>query len=302
MREKEVRKMNIAKKLGFAKKEDKSLLYIPVDCLVPNPLQPRQVFDEAELNRLAASIKESGVLQPLCVRARENVPSICINGTNVKAKATYEIIAGERRWRAAKMAGLACVPCVLMNATNGDSARIALSENVFRHDLNYFEQAAAMQSLMAVCDMTQNELAKTLCLSQPTVANKLRLLKFSDEERRILTECGLPERAARAFLRITDDRARLRLIKSAEAHSYTTEQCIRRVDAYLKGAPRPIKAKKGAKQRLVGTISDMRFFMNTVDKAINLASAAGFSVEKSENDKGDYIELKLLIPKNRKAI
>lgn len=294
--------MNIAKKLGLKKKEAKSILQLPIDYLVPNPLQPRQTFDETELNRLAESIKESGILQPLCVRERENVPVISINGTTVKAKACYEIIAGERRWRAARLAQLESVPCVLMSATAGESAKMALAENVFRHDLNYFEQAAAMQNLMLVCSMTQNELAKTLCLSQPTVANKLRLLKLSPEERRIINDCKLPERAARAFLRITDERARLRLIKSAEAHAYTPEQCLRRVDAYLKGAPRPIKAKKGAKQKLVGTISDMRFFMNTVDKAINIASAAGFSVEKSEDDKGDYIELKLLIPKGRKAV
>ncbi len=293
--------MNIAKKFGFKKKKEPSLLHIPIDCLIPNPLQPRQIFDEAELNRLAESIKESGVLQPLCVRMRENVPSISINGTNVSAKACYEIIAGERRWRAAKLAGLESVPCVLMEVTTGESAKLALAENVFRNDLSYFEQAAAMQNIMLVCGLTQNELAKSLCISQPTVANKLRLLKLTQEEQRIISDCKLPERTARAFLRITDERSRLRLIKSAEAHGYTPDQCIRRVEAYLKGAPRPIKAKKGATQRLVGTISDMRFFMNTVDKAINLASAAGFAVERSENDVGDFIELKLLIPKNRKT-
>lgn len=293
--------MNLTKKFGPMKKNDRRLLYLPTDCLVPNPLQPRQTFDEEELKSLAKSIKESGVLQPLCVRRRDSVPSISINGTNVTAKACYEIIAGERRWRAAKMARLESVPCVLLDATAGESARLALEENVFRSDLNYFEQAAAMQNIMLVCGLTQNELAKSLSLSQPTVANKLRLLKLTEEERRIIIDCGLPERAARAFLRVPNEQARLRLIKSAEAHGYTPDQCIRRVDAYLKGAPRPIKAKKGAAQRLVGAISDVRFFMNTVDKAIRLASAAGFAVERSEDDKGDYIELKLLIPKNRKA-
>lgn len=295
-----VRGMKFAEKLGLRRKKP-ALIQIPTDCLVPNPLQPRHVFNEGELMRLSDSIRANGVLQPLCVKRRENVPNISINGTSVTAKAQYEIIAGERRWRAAKLAGLESVPCVLLEATAGESAQLALAENIFRSDLNYFEQAAAMQSIMLVCDLTQTELAKKLCLSQPTVANKLRLLKLSDEERRIISECDMPERVARALLRISDGQARLRLIKSAQAHSYTPEQCLRRIEALLSGAPRPAKPKKSATQRLVGAISDMRFFMNTVDKAINLASAAGFDVERCESDKGDYIELKLLIPKSKKV-
>ncbi len=293
--------MKLTEKLGFGKKKERQLLHIDTECLVPNPLQPRQIFDEAELLRLANSIKASGVLQPLCVKKRENVPSIDINGVGVSAKAVYEIIAGERRWRAARIAGLKTVPCIVMEATSGESARLALTENVFRSDLNYFEQAAAMQNIMLVCGLTQNELAASLALSQPTVANKLRLLKLTEEERHILTACKLPERVARAFLRVNNEKARLRLIKSAEAHSYTPDQCLHRIEAYLKGSPRPIKAKKGATQRIVGTISDMRFFMNTVEKAISLADAAGYTVTKSENDLGEFIELKLIIPKGRKT-
>ena len=268
------------------------LLEIPVGCLEPNPLQPRQSFDSGDIKLLAESIRKDGVLQPICVRRREDTP---------EGRVCYEIIAGERRWRAAKEARLPTVPCVLTETTVGDSARLALAENVFRRDLNYFEQAAAMNNIMLVCSLTQSELAKDLGLSQPAVANKLRLLNLSAEERRIILACGYPERTARAFLRVTNAEARLKLIKTAQAHALSPEQCIHRVEAYLQGAKEPARQRKSAAQRLVGAVSDVRFFMNTVDKAINLATAAGFRVEREEADRGDYIELKLTIPKSRKA-
>lgn len=298
----EVRKVKTAMKFGFLKNSAPRLTHIPVDCLTPNPLQPRKDFDEAGIAALAESIRQNGVLQPLCVRRREDTPVIRINGTTVSARACYEIVAGERRWRACKIAGVKSVPCLLVDATASESAKMALAENIFRRDLDFFEQAAALRNIMLLCGLTQSELAKALCLSQPTVANKLRLLKFTEEERALISGCKLPERAARAFLRVEDPKARLKLLKSAEAHGCTPDRCIARVEAYLKGVPRPLKAKKRVTQRLVGSISDMRFFMNTVDKAIRLASAAGYKVERSEDDRGDCIELKLLIPKSRSAV
>jgi len=278
------------------------LLHIPVDCLVPNPLQPRRIFDKEELQKLSASIKQNGIIQPLCVRRRENTPEISLNGQTVRAKAEYEIIAGERRWRASRMAGLKTVPCMLISATAGESAQMALAENAFRNDLDYFEQAAAMQNIMIVCDVTQAELAASLGLSQPTVANKLRLLKYGEEERRIIRESRMPERQARAFLRISNSEARLKLLQAAAEKGYTAEECELLVESYLHGAKKPEKQKKkGATQKLVGTVSDIRFFINSVDKAIGLASAAGFTVEREETDKGDHLEICLKIPKSRMA-
>ncbi len=142
--------MDITKIFGF-KRENGTLLHIGVDKLVPNPLQPRKVFDSAAIALLAESIRKDGILQPLCIRKRDEVPTAVINGQRVSAAEKYEIIAGERRWRAAKLIGLKSVPCILMNASNAQSARLALAENIFRRDLDFFEQALAMQNIMVIC-------------------------------------------------------------------------------------------------------------------------------------------------------
>ncbi|MBQ3196007.1 MAG: ParB/RepB/Spo0J family partition protein [Clostridia bacterium] len=290
--------MNIAEKLGLKKPILPSLSYIPINKLTANPLQPRKYFSEEEIDSLAHSIKTNGVLQPLCVRLREDVPTVSINGQIVKAEATYEIIAGERRFRAAKRAGLDKLPCIIMNATAGDSAKIALAENIYRCDLSFFEQAGAMQNIMIVCGLNQTELAESLGMRQSTVANKLRLLRFSDEERRIIIDCNFSERLCRVFLRIENATARLKLLKSAEAHGWSHTECEKQVDAYLNGAVKQVQ--KCAHRRTVSALSDIRFFMNSVEKAIGLAAAAGFEVERTDNDLGDFYELHLVIPKARR--
>ncbi len=290
--------MKLAERLGIKKPLMPSLSYIPINMLTANPLQPRKRFDEEEIKSLAHSIKSNGVLQPLCVRLREDVPTVSINGQVVKAEAIYEIIAGERRWRAAQRAGLDKLPCIIMNATASDSAKIALAENMYRLDLSFFEQAAAMQNIMIVCGLNQTELAESLGLRQSTVANKLRLLRFSDEERRIINDCGFSERLCRSFLRIENADARLKLLRAAEAHCWSSDTCEKRIEAYLKSGT-DIQ-KKGAHRRTVSALSDIRFFMNSVDKAIGLAAAAGFEVERTDNDLGDFYELHLVIPKARR--
>ncbi|MBR6594424.1 MAG: ParB/RepB/Spo0J family partition protein [Clostridia bacterium] len=293
--------MGFAEKLGLKKPSLPALSYIPVSKLTPSSLQPRRQFDNEGLESLAHSIKQSGVLQPLCVRPRENLPRVSINGQVVTAEAIYEIIAGERRWRAARLAGLDKVPCIVMNTATGESAKIALAENFYRRDLNFFEQAAAMQNIMLICGLNQTELADTLGVSQSMVANKLRLLKLSEEERRIVMDCGYAERTCRAFLRIEREDARLRLLRSAEANRYSGEECERRVEAYLKGQGAvDTTKKKSTHHKMIGALSDIRFFINSVDKAIGLAAAAGFEVERCDSDLGDYYELRLVIPKVRK--
>ncbi len=139
-------------------------------------------------------------------------------------------------------------------------------------------------------------------MSQPTVANKLRLLRFSEEERHIIRDSNMPERIARQFLRIADDAKRKKLLLFAEAHSLSGEECESYIEAILNEQPREAKSKKkSATQRLTGTVSDMRFFMNSIDKAIVLAGSAGFPIERKETDCGDYLELRLMIPKSRLA-
>ncbi len=291
--------MDIGKLLGF-KKDSKAILQIGVDKLVPNPFQPRRVFDSGEIASLAESIRQDGIIQPLCIRKREELPEAIINGQRVTASEKYEIIAGERRWRAAKLIGLKTVPCILMTASNAQSARMALSENIFRSDLDFFEQALAMQNIMIICSFTQTQLAESLGLSQPTVANKLRLLRFSEEERRLIRESDMSERLARQFLRIGDDNKRRKVLLFALSHGLSADDCEIYIENLLNRGQRPQKnKKKSATQKLTGTISDVRFFMNSIDKAIFLAGSAGFPIERRETDCGDYLELRLMIPKSR---
>ncbi|HPE96287.1 MAG TPA: ParB/RepB/Spo0J family partition protein, partial [Bacillota bacterium] len=149
--------------------------------LIPNKNQPRNDFCQEDLENLSRSIKEHGVLQPLIVRKRADIPKCELNG-EIIAQQKYEIIAGERRWRASRLAGVKRLPCIILGANDKTSAIIAITENMQREDLSFFEAAYAFKKLIEEYGITQSELAQKLSLSQSTVANKLRLLRFSEEE------------------------------------------------------------------------------------------------------------------------
>ena len=161
--------------------------YISLNQIRPNPQQPRRSFDEDSLSELAESIRSYGILQPLTVRRQ---------GTG------YELVAGERRLRAAAMAGLREVPCLVAQVGEEDSALLALMENLQRRDLDCWEEAEALSRLIARYGLSQEEAARRLGRSQPAVANKLRLLRLPDSVRQFLQENGLTERHARALLRL----------------------------------------------------------------------------------------------------
>ena len=167
-----------------SRKKEKSVL-LPINELTPNPMQPRRKFDSEELISLCESIKVYGVIQPVAVKKIENLPF-----PMPKTKAKYEIIAGERRWRASRMAGLTHIPCVIFDADRNDSAMMALVENVQRSDLSFFEEALAMQTLMVMTGKSQTELARSLSISQSTLSNKIRLLRLSERERLMAMENG----------------------------------------------------------------------------------------------------------------
>ena len=214
--------------------------------LVPNKAQPRREFSEEALLSLSKSIKENGILQPICVR---------------KNGAVYEIISGERRTRAAKIAGLAEVPCIVMSVDDEQSAVLALIENIQRKDLSYFEEALGIEKLISYYGLTQEEAARRLGKAQSTVANKLRLLRFSDGERRMLLMGNLSERQARAIVRIDDPQTRGSVIERVVARNLNLEQTERLVEETLGGA-----AKKPKKR---GQIFDLkapsRLYMNSLN-------------------------------------
>ena len=175
---------------------------IKISAIRPNPSQPRVTFEPASLSALADSIAQHGIIQPLTVRRTDRLGE-------------YELVAGERRLRAASIAGLSEVPCIVCEIDRRRSAYLAIIENIQRSDLDMFEEAAAIFSLSSEHGMTQGEIARILSCSQSSVANKLRLLRLSDAERKLITENSLTERHARAFLRLSDPERRLHAISLA---------------------------------------------------------------------------------------
>ena len=254
--------------------------YISLNQIRPNPQQPRRSFDEDSLSELAESIRRYGILQPLTVRRQ---------GTG------YELVAGERRLRAAAMAGLREVPCLVAQVGEEDSALLALMENLQRRDLDCWEEAEALSRLIARYGLSQEETARRLGRSQPAVANKLRLLRLSPACRALLVEHGLTERHARCLLRLEDEGERLTALRQAAAKHWNvaqTEQYVERRLAALQTAP--------PAGRRTYIIKDVRLFLNSVDRGLRLIRDAGVDARTEREETEDEIVLTLRIPKQRR--
>lgn len=210
---------------GLFKTKEKTagqIVMVRIAEIVPNRSQPRTEWNAAALESLSESIRENGILQPICVR---------------KTGAVYEIISGERRTRAAKLAGLTEVPCIVMSVDDEQSAVLALIENIQRKDLGYFEEALAIEKLISFYGLTQEEAASRLGKAQSTIANKLRLLRFSDGERRMLITGDLSERQARALIRIDDPKLRERTLEKIIRGNLNLKQTEQLVNLTLEGVP-----------------------------------------------------------------
>jgi ParB family chromosome partitioning protein len=256
------------------------IIDISISDISPNPMQPRKHFPIDELTGLAKSISGDGIIQPLSVRRTDT---------------GFELISGERRLRAAKIAGLKSVPCIIINADEKKSAILALIENIQRCDLDFFEEAAALKKLMECENITQEQLAARLGLAQSTVANKLRLLRLSPEECRIILSKGLSERHARALLRIGDECLRKQvLLKAAEA-DWTVET----LEKYIRKSEEESIRKESYRKRSV-MLKDVRLFFNTVNRAMDVMKMAGVEADAKRVNHKDYIEYIIRIPSAQK--
>jgi ParB family transcriptional regulator, chromosome partitioning protein len=218
--------------------DNESLIEIPVEQISVNPNQPRKIFDSEALQELVASIKASGVIQPVVVR---------------KVNGSYQLIAGERRWRAARQAGLEHIPAVVRDATDVESLEIALVENLLREDLNPMEEAEAYQKLLAQFGWTQEELAQRVGRDRSSIANALRLLRLPEVIQADLRGGRLTMGHALALLSLTSELDQLRLREEILAHSWSvraTEQSARAVEA-ASGTPRRPKAARRRSAELV---------------------------------------------------
>ena len=249
--------------------------------ICPNPNQPRKNFSEEELSGLAESIKRYGIIQPLTVRR--------ISDENSPFGGLYELIAGERRLRAARMLDLPYVPCMILDADRAQSAMLALVENIQRHGLGYFEEAEAIDRLIRRYGVKQQEIAGMLSVSQSYVANKLRLLKLDAEEREIAESGGLTERHVRAALKAPTSELRKKILQTAALKGFNVRQTEQYVFE-LSSCERPAQSQG----KIV--IKDIRIFLNTIDKAVSIVRQAGIPIESTRNDGDGMIEVRIKVP------
>lgn len=251
--------------------------YIPLGRIRPNPQQPRRSFDEEGLAELAASIRSCGILQPLTVR---------------RAGDGYELVAGERRLRAARIAGLREVPCLVAQVGEEDSALLALMENLQRRDLDCWEEAQAIARLISRYGLSQEEAARRLGRAQPTVANKLRLLRLPEDVRALLRENGLTERHARALLRLQDPEVQRRAAGDMVRRGMNVAQAEAYVEKLLQSDQ--VTPPRG---RSTYIIKDVRLFLNSVDRGLHLMRQAGVDAGWDRQDTDREILLTIRIPK-----
>ena len=254
--------------------------FIPHDLIKPNPQQPRVRFDYNELEGLACSIRANGLLQPINVRTLEN--------------GEFELISGERRLRAARMIGMTKIPCIVMNVSDQQSALFAIIENVQRENLDFFEEAVALERLMTEYGLSQDEISEKLGKAPSTLSNKLRLLRLPDEIRDKISYAGLSERHARALLTLPDNNTRKRVLDIVIERHLTvaeTERLIADVHRRRKGTRKPqTKAYK-----------DMRIFLNTLNHAVDSIRKAGIEADTAKSETDEYFEYVIRISKPEEA-
>ncbi len=270
---------------GLFKSKEKiagHVVMLEIADLSPNRSQPRTEFSNEALKSLSESIRENGIMQPVCVRRKG---------------ALYEIISGERRTRAAKLAGLKEIPCIIMSVDDEQAAVLALIENIQRKDLSYFEEALAIEKLISCYGLTQEQAAARLGKAQSTIANKLRLLKFNDKERRLLVMGNLSERQARSIIRIEDNEVRFSVIERTVRENLNlgqTEQLVNRVLNDL-----PAIKKRQRRRSIFGDLpAPSKLYINSLNALLKRIKedniACEFSTEKTEK----YYEYSIRFPTN----
>ncbi len=254
------------------------VVLIPVDQVVPNPNQPRRSFDPDKLEQLASSIAQYGVLQPVTVL--------------LQADGRYQLVSGERRLLACRMLKMESVPAIVTEMAQEDSAALALIENIQRQDLNFFEEAAAIQRLVQMTGLTQQAVAARLGKNQSTVANKLRLLQFSGPLRQKMLESGLTERHARALLSLAEQGEEA-ILEAVEAIAQR-QMNVSQTEEYVRSRLEP---KETHKAHRLFVVKDLRIFLNSIDKAIQTMKLSGIRAKTQMAEEEDCLVYTVRIPK-----
>lgn len=259
------------------KKVHEEIQEIPIANIIPNRYQPRTVFDDARIDELALTIRTHGLIQPIVIRKYE--------------EDKYEIIAGERRFRAATKLGWEKVPAIIKNLNDTETASVALIENLQREELTAIEEAVAYQKLIELHNLTQEALAQRLGKGQSTIANKLRLLKLPEEIKRALLEKNITERHARALIPLKNEELQLKVLQEIVEKQLNVKQAEERIAKLLE----EVKPKRKAKQKAVSR--DMRIAMNTIRQSLQMVTNSGLKVNSEEEEFDEYYQITIKIPK-----
>ncbi len=257
------------------------VIQIDIDKIQANRYQPRTIFQEEKIKELAQTIHTHGMIQPIVVRKLDDD--------------SFELIAGERRWRAVQHLGWKQVSAIIREMSDTETASVALIENLQREELTVIEEAIAYNKLLELHDLTQEALAQRLGKNQSTIANKLRLLKLPQEVQDALLEKLITERHARALIKLKDEEQQLLVLKEVlekELNVKQTEERIAKLNA-------PKEEKKKTKPKLKGVNKDVRIAMNTIRQSLNMVSDTGVDVESDEQELDDYYQITIKIPKQK---
>ncbi len=277
---------------------DRAVVQLPIDMIKTNPFQPRKIFTKNSLVELSESIREYGVLQPITVRK-------LMSGT-------YELIAGERRLRASKLADMKYIPAIIYDFNDDDSAVLALIENLQRESLSFLEEAEAYYCLVMEHGITQEEIAQKVGKSQSTIANKVRLLKLPPLVQKIINDNGLTERHARALLRLPDEQLQLKALKTICDQHYTVQRTEEYINFLLdktvvpckkasdKNVKRSVYENNGCSKKMV--VHEINSFVKNLKAMINGVIRSGLIIRAAQFDRDDYYEFVIRIPKEENGL
>jgi ParB family chromosome partitioning protein len=253
---------------------------IPVENIRPNPYQPRKHIEQDKIAELAQSIRTYGLMQPIVLRITENGP---------------ELVAGQRRLMACIRLGWSVIPAIVRKLSDSAVATMALIENLQRENLSFLEEAEGYERLLREFKLTQEVLAQRLGKSQSTIANKLRILKLPEPVKQKLLTQELSERHARALLKLPDEAIQLRVLHEICNLNYTVKQTEKRVAEILQN---PTGAVNKERRKVI--IRDIRIFLNTIRQAVSILEAGGLGAKVKEEDCGDYLEITIRLPKQKR--
>lgn len=265
------------------------VIKLPIDEIVPNRFQPRTIFDDEKIEELSRTIHTHGVIQPIVVRkTSEN---------------QYEIIAGERRYRAMKKLQWTEVPAIVRNLTDKETASIALIENLQREELTAIEEAVAYQKLLELHELTQEALAQRLGKGQSTVANKLRLLRLPDEVQQAILQRKISERHARALIAIKDQPLQLEILQQTVDNDWNVRQLEEQIQAILHPVTdeQEESVPKKARPKRKAISKDVRIALNTIKQSLTMVTKSGITVNTEEEDTEEYYQITVKIPKKKKV-